>query len=156
MPGSSAFQQLDALLGEWQWEASLAGNLTAQGEASFEWMEGDGFLIQHTDGDAAPTAPPEWITNSPFPTVAVIAFDDVTGLFSYAYADARGVRRVYRMHLCDRVWEISGQAGPEFYQRFRGTFSSDEQSISGRWERSSDDVEWVTDFDITYTKVLMR
>jgi len=150
---SSAFHELDALLGEWTWEASIGGTPTAQGEASFEWLEGDGFLLQRTDGEPAETAPAEWTTNSPFPTVAVIAFDDVSGVFAYAYADARGVRRVYQMHLAARVWEISGQAGLEFYQRFRGTFSSDEQSIDGRWERSRDGEHWDTDFDIVYRKV---
>jgi len=152
MPGSSAFHQLDALLGQWRWEASIAGTPTAYGEASFEWLEGDSFLLQHADGEPAPTAPPEWITNLPFPTVAVIAFDDVTGRFSYAYADARGVRRVYQMHLTDRLWEIWGQAGPEFYQRFRGRFSLDEQAIDGRWERSLDNAAWELDFEIVYTK----
>jgi hypothetical protein len=155
MSAASAFHQLDALLGEWVWEASIAGVPTAHGEASFEWLEGDGFLVQRADGEPAPTAPPEWTVNSPFPTAAVIAFDDVTGMFSYAYADARGVRRVYEMKLTGGCWEISGQAGPEFYQRFRGTFSTDEQSIAGRWERSGDNSNWEIDFDITYTKVVL-
>jgi hypothetical protein len=154
MTGPPAFHQLDALLGEWQWEASIGGLPTAQGEASFEWLEGDGFLVQRADGEPAETAPPEWTINSPFPTAAVIAFDDVSGMFSYAYSDARGVRRVYEMKLSGGVWEISGQAGLEFYQRFRGTFSSDEQSIAGRWERSRDNEQWDTDFDITYKKLL--
>ena len=57
----SEFHQLDALLGEWRWEASIAGLPTAQGEASFEWLERDGFLVQRVDGEPAPAAPPEWI-----------------------------------------------------------------------------------------------
>ena len=132
----------------------IAGQPTARGTTTFTWLERGAFLVQHADADPPlPTAPPEWLTNSPFPLVTIIALDDASGTFCYAYADARGVRRVYQMRLSDGVWEIWGQAGPEFYQRFRGTFSQDGNTITSRWERSRDGSTWERDFDGTYAKV---
>jgi len=42
---------------------------------------------------------------------------------------------------------------PGFSQRLTGTFSDDGQTITCRLEKSSDDVHWEHDFDLTYTKV---
>ena len=69
--------------------------------------------------------------NSPFPLVTVIALDDFSGMFSYDYADGRGVRRVYRMTLSDGEWKYWGQAAADFFQRFTGTFSQDGATIRG-------------------------
>ena len=50
--------------------------------------------------------PPELIYNSPFPLVTIIAADDASDSFSYAYADARGIHRVYKMSLDDGGWKM--------------------------------------------------
>ena len=42
---------------------------------------------------------------------------------------------------------------PGFFQRFTGTFSDDNNTITGRWEGSRDGSNWEPDFDMTYTKV---
>jgi hypothetical protein len=93
------------------------------------------------------------VANSPFPITTIIGPDDASQTFCYAYADGRGVHRVYTMSLDDGVWKMWGQSGSEFFQRFTGTFSDDRNTITGRWERSRDGSNWETDFDVTYAKV---
>jgi hypothetical protein len=41
---------------------------------------------------------------------------------------------------------------PGFSQRFSGAFGDNGQTITGRWERSSDGVHWEHDFDLMYKK----
>ena len=56
------------------------------------------------------------------------------------------------MSLRDGVWKLWRDA-PGFSQRFEGRFSDDGKTISGRWEKSADGVQWEHDFDLTYTRV---
>lgn len=150
---SPVLQRLGALVGEWDMLASMGGHPTGRARAVFEPLEAGAFLVQHVD--AVPSeieVPPEWLANSPFPITAIIALDLASETFYYLYSDARGVHRVYRMSLADDVWTIWGQSGPEFFQRFTGTFSKDRDTITGRWEASRDGTTWETDFDVTYTK----
>jgi hypothetical protein len=110
---------LDALLGAWTFEITQEGQTVMRGRAEFARVEGGAFLLQHVTADLLPTTPDVWRENSPFPIVTVIGVDDPSGGFSYLYADGRGVRRVYQMTLADQIWEIRGQAGSRFFQRFQ-------------------------------------
>jgi hypothetical protein len=143
---------LDALLGAWTFEITQEGQTVMRGRAEFARVEGGAFLLQHVTADLLPTTPDVWRENSPFPIVTVIGVDDPSGGFSYLYADGRGVRRVYQMTLADQIWEIRGQAGSRFFQRFQGTLSDDGRAITAYWERSKDNQSWQRDFDIRYTK----
>jgi hypothetical protein len=146
--------RLDALVGEWEMHASIAGQPTGVARASFGWIEQGAFLVQRADaGPPLPGAPAEWLTNSPFPLTTIVGLDDSSETFCYAYADARGVHRVYRMSLNDGVWKIWGQSGPEFFQRFTGTFSDDGNTITGSWDMSRDGSHWKRDFDVTYSRM---
>ena len=51
-----------------------------------------------------------------------------------------------------REWTLRRE-GPPFAQRFRGTFSEDDTTLSGRWEIKEPGQEWSVDFDVTYTRV---
>jgi len=147
-------RRLDALVGEWDMQASMGGQPTGRVRATFEPLEGGAFLIQHADAVASEIeVPPEWVANSPFPLCTIIGLDLASETFYYLYADRRGVYRVYKMRLTDDEWKIWGQSGPEFFQCFTGSFSQDHTTITGRWEASRDGANWETDFDVTYTKV---
>jgi hypothetical protein len=151
---ASPLERLERLIGAWAMDITLAGQTVVRGRAEFSWFEGRAFVVQHVTAEPFLTTTPEqWRTNSPFPIVTVIGLDDSSGLLSYLYTDGRGVRRIYRMTLEDDVWEISGQAGPRFFQRFRGTFSRDGRTLTAYWERSENNKSWLRDFDVRYTKV---
>lgn len=145
--------RLGALVGEWDMRASIGGQPIGRARAVFEPLEEGAFLIQHADVvPAGFEIPAELAANSPFPITTIIGLDLASETFYYLYADARGVYRVYRMGLTDDDWKIWGQSGPEFFQRFTGTFSEDRNTITGRWEASRDGTSWETDFDVTYSR----
>ena len=147
-----ALRRLDALVGEWDMQASIGGQPTGSARTAFEWLEG-AFLIQRADaGPPLPDTPAEWLANSPFPLVTIMGLDESTGEFCMLYADARGACRVSRMTLTDGVWKIWREA-PGFFQRFTATVSGDGKTITGRWEGSRDGSAWQPDFDVTYAKV---
>jgi hypothetical protein len=146
-----ALVRLDALAGRWTVQPKVAGVPAAWTE--FEWLEGGPFLRQTTGADPMPpTAPKAWRDNAPSSAVAVIGLDDATGEFTMAYADARGVHRVYRLTFADGVWSIWRDA-PGFNQRFTATLSTEGDTMDGRWETSTDGIAWHLDFEVTYTRI---
>jgi hypothetical protein len=131
---------LTPLVGTWTIEiAAPSGPVT--GQATFAWLPGGGFLIQ------------TWETPTPYPSgIAVIGAAQIGQGFTQSYFDNRGVARVYQMGLSNGVWTL-GRQGPDFPQRFTGTISADQCTITGTWERSDDGATWTHDFDMTYQKV---
>lgn len=145
---------LNVLTGNWELVASIAGQPLGLGRFSFDWIEGGAFLRQHGEaGEPLAATPPEWIANSPFPMTAVIGRDDGSGEFSYLHADARGVRRVYRMTFDGETWTMRGATENGYQQRFTGILDADRRVITAKWESSRDGESWNHDFDETYTKV---
>ncbi|MFU8871925.1 hypothetical protein [Micromonospora sp. SL4-19] len=145
-----ALARLDVLVGRWTVRPKVEGLGAAWTEVS--WVEGGQHLRLFTDAEPAPdTAPQAWRENAPFPTTQLVGLDDAGEEFSVLYADARGVHRVYRMTFADGVWRMWRDA-PGFHQRFTGVLSDDGDTIDGRWEGSTDGVEWALDFELTYRR----
>jgi hypothetical protein len=137
-------EPLAALVGEWGMVPEFANVPPGKTGARvvFEWMPGRRFLIQRWEVPV-PEAPDG---------LAVIGADpENEGAFLQHYFDSRGVARVYRMTLRDGVWKL-WRDGPDFAQRYTGTFGDDGRTISGAWEIRQDD-DWQHDFDLTYTKL---
>jgi hypothetical protein len=138
-----ALDRLDAFVGEWSMEASLAPGVT--GRAVFEWVLGGQFLVERSVVPEAPDG------------IAVVGLDRDGEAFTQHYFDSRGVARLYAMTFSDRVWTLSRDSPDftalDFWQRFTGEFSADGRTISGRWETSGDGSTWERDFDLTYRKV---
>jgi hypothetical protein len=145
--------RLDALVGEWRMQASIAGQIVASGRTMFDWLESRSFLVQHAEADPLlPGTPAGWIENSPMPVTTMFGLDDTTEQFCMLYADARNVFRIYQMTLDESGWTIWRDA-PGFFQRFTATFSADGNTITGGWDGSPDGSTWERDFDQTYTKI---
>ena len=146
--------RLDVLIGEWEMQATFGGvAMPGRGRTTFEWLEDRAFLVQRADAELPEDAPPGWAPNWPFPVTVIIGADDRTQRFSYVYADARPVHRVYEMSLEDRVWKIWGQSGPEFFQRFSGAIDEDGNTITASWEKSADGSTWELDLELIYTRI---
>jgi hypothetical protein len=149
-----ALARLEALIGDWDGEALIDGQLVGRSHTSFTRASAGGFVLQHTTAlPAAEEVPPEWEANLPFPIHAVIGADDFGDEFTILYSDARGICRVYRMTLADGEWRLWGRAKADFFQRYAGTISADGRVITGRWERSTDGQAWELDFELVYTQV---
>lgn len=153
-PRSAALARLDALVGEWEMEATVGGRSMGSSRTTLRWADEGAFLLQRADVVAVgDDVPPGWVTNLPFPLWGVVGLDDHSGRFTMLYSDSRGVSRVYSMTLEDGLWRMWGRPGPEFFQRFTGNFSDDGAVITARWESSKQGTEWVLDFDLIYTRM---
>jgi len=146
-PSNPALERLAVFIGEWNIEITslrlqVDKTATVQGRATFDWIEGGAFLIEHFE-----------ISNPDFPRgISIIGPDDSAETYSMLYFDSRGVSRIYQMSLMNRVWNL-WRDFPGFSQRFIGTFSEDDKIINARWEMSSDGSNWELDFNMMYTKV---
>ena len=137
---------LDRFVGEWTMTATPPGGPPWPGEARvrFEWLDG-AFLLQRWTLRGGPEGAPTGGTT-------IVGCDAARGSYMQLYSDDRGVSRVYEMELRGPEWTLR-RAGPPFAQRFRGTFSADGRTISGRCELKDEGQGWRTDFDVTYTRV---
>jgi uncharacterized protein (DUF342 family) len=77
--------------------------------------------------------------------------DAGNGTYFQLYSDERGVCRVYEMSIGDGEWRL-WRVGEPFAQRFTATFGGDGNTIFGRWEKSEDRINYVTDFDLVYRR----
>jgi hypothetical protein len=142
---SEARKRLEVLVGEWTLEAEPPGGppWPGGGRVSFEWMESAPLLVQRWTIEL-PEAPDG---------IAVIGCDRSAGGYRQLYTDERDVQRIYEMSLADGVWRLWREGEP-FAQRFTGRIAEDGNTITGRWERADDAGGWVTDFDLTYRRVV--
>ncbi|HEX2370731.1 MAG TPA: hypothetical protein VHM94_16010 [Acidimicrobiia bacterium] len=139
---------LGRLAGTWEFEPFVEDRSAGKGRATFEWIEGEEFLLERT---VAEWTDPGWVENAPKTTRSVIGFDDTTLEVTQLYSDDRGVTRIYRGTLIDDHWRLE-RAAPDFHQRFVGEFVDGGQTIDGRWESSPDGTAWELDFPVTYRR----
>jgi hypothetical protein len=139
-----ALKKLEPLLGEWALEARSPDGepWPAEARASFEWHESGAHLVARSTADM-PEAPD---------SISIIGCDAANGTYFQLYSDDRGVCRVYEMNIDDREWKLWREGDP-FPQRFTATISEDGDTISGRWEKAEDGVNYTTDFYLTYSRV---
>lgn len=146
-PSNPALERLGVFVGKWNIEITSMSfhtdpSAVERGQASFDWLEGGAFLIEQSEVSAT-----DWPRS-----LAVIGPDDAAGTYNMLYFDSRGVSRIYRMTLSGGIWTL-WRDFPGFSQRFHGTFSNDNNTITARWEKSSDGSHWEHDFALTYTRV---
>jgi hypothetical protein len=147
-----ALDHLDALVGEWETEAThpYLPNTVIRGRATFEWLAGGFFLIWRAAYDH-PDIPD---------SIAILGCDDSSssgdarqagGGCSLHYFDSRGVARVYGLGADHGVWRF-WRDWPGFSQRYVATISADGNTITGNGELSRDGSTWEQDLRITYRK----
>ena len=131
------------LVDTWATEATHPGlpGAVVSGQATFEWLEDQRYLIQRSRYDH-PEIPD------------AIA---VTGIIGDQpcrhYFDARGGRRVFAVEITADSWPFWNDAAG-FSQRFSNTLGDDDNAIHGQAELSTDDgATWEHDLAITYRGV---
>jgi ketosteroid isomerase-like protein len=137
-----AVARLEPLVGRWRIDPAVPIDPAAEpaGEVEFEWLGDKAFVVQR------------WRTAAPeFPDGLAIIGSGEGEDFVQHYFDSRGVERVYGMSLRDGEWRL-WRDGPEFSQRFTGTFSADGTTITGAWEMAADGTTFEHDFDLVYTR----
>ena len=140
---------LGRLIGAWEFEPLVDGQPAGRGRATFEWMEGEAFVLERSEAE---WTDPGWAENAPVSTRAVIGWDDSTDEVVQLYADSRDVFRIYRGTLTEDAWRLE-RAAADFHQRFVGDFRDEGRTIEGRWESSPDGSAWALDFPITFRRI---
>jgi hypothetical protein len=142
---NASLQALSTAVGEWTTEAThpMLPSTVAHGRSTFEWLEGERFLIARARSD-----------HPDFPDSISIIGD--TGGLRMHYFDSRGVARIYELTLDGRVWTF-GRTAPDFSplnfkQRLTWTFSDDGRTIRGTSRICEDDKTWEDDLQITYRR----
>jgi hypothetical protein len=142
----NAMERFGWLIGEWSIEAGFHANAPA-GRVTFEWMPGERFIVERWEVPV-PEAPDG---------LAILGFDEGTGVYMQHYFDSRGVARIYKMSFEDRIWKLwrdtEDFSSLDFLQRYEGTLSEDGRTVTGAWEICHDGAAWDKDFDLTYMKV---
>lgn len=147
----ASLDRFDALIGEWEMEASFEAGYFAPdspaitnrgGRTTFEWLPGRFFLTQRfvSDHPAAPSG------------IAIIGPTDEPEILSQHYYDSRGVARVYKTSLDQKIWRVWRES-PGFWQRYTGVVSDDSGRIDGAWEGSSNGRDWTRDFGLAYIRL---
>jgi hypothetical protein len=142
---SQQLESLRALTGRWTTEGAhpLLPGPAIHGETTFEWLDGERFLIMrsHYDHPEIPDA------------IAVTGWVDpeVDEHLSTHYFDSRGVHRIYSVSMTTDAWHF-WRDDPGFGQRFTGTFSDDGHTITGRGQLSRDGATWDDDLALTYRR----
>ena len=142
-----ALKDLERLIGRWEMELSNAAFLPDRSakikeEITFEWLEEGAFLILRM-GERKSGAPS---------AIWLIHRDEASPDYKALYYDDRKISRIYEMSFSDGTWKL-WRRSPNFSQRFKGRISSDGNVISAEWEKSSDNLNWEHDFDVTYTRM---
>jgi hypothetical protein len=128
---NAALKSLDVMVGTWDLEGREAGsNGDINGRLSFEWMGGGFYLVQRVDVDYA---------GRKVRGVEYVGYDDTSkSLRSYFFSNEGpgpfgGVAIEYIWEVGDGTLTIwGGEVGSP--ANFKGTFSDDRKTISGRWE----------------------
>ena len=142
-----ALKDLEILAGNWDMVLSNASFLpnssdTITGQISIAWLESGAFLVMYMGSKPLVTPDATWLISR-----------DASALhYTALYYDNRKVSRVYEMSFSDGIWRMWRNSA-DFSQRFEGQLSDDGNSITARWEKSSNGSTWEHDFDVTYTKV---
>ena len=135
-----ALVPFDALIGTWTTEATHPmHDGVVPGSVTFEWLEGQAFLVQRSHNDHAQ-----------FPdSISVIGAPEAGGGLVMEYFDSRGVRRTYGISLEDGVLRIWRDA-PGFDQRFSATLGPD--AFEGAWQLARTAGDWQDDLRVAYRR----
>lgn len=131
---------LGRLVGEWKTEMThpQLPSHVVRGETTFEWLEGELFLIQRSRTD-----------HPDFPD-SISVLGDTDGLRMH-YFDSRGAHRVYEFGFEGGAWKI-WRDHPGFSQRFTGNFDDDGNTIDGLWQLAEGDHAYADDLKITFRR----
>ena len=135
-----ALEAFDVLIGTWDTEAThpmFEG--VVPGVMTFEWLEGERFLVQRSRND-----------HELFPdAISVIGAPESGEGLVMEYFDSRGVRRTYGIAIERgelRIWRDD----PSFAQRYSATLAPD--AFEGLWQLARTPGDWQDDLRVTYRR----
>jgi Protein of unknown function (DUF1579) len=142
---SAEIQRLHLFVGKWSTEGETHASADAPavkvtGIDTYEWMPGKFFLVHRMDGH---------IGNEELQQLEFIGYDPSSQTYTCHSFDNRGNADLFQANLRDHTWTIEGKSS-----RFTGLFNSIGNTLTGKWDQSSDGLNWLPWMDIKSTKVL--
>lgn len=138
-PGLEAYNRL---IGEWATEATHpdTGDTVVPGRATFEWLEGERFLIQRSANE-----------HPDFPdSISIIGVMEGGDTIEMQYFDSRGVHRVYSIEFDGKELRIRRDA-PGFAQRLNAELADDGSTLACVWQLDQGE-GYRDDIAITYRR----
>ncbi|WP_227011520.1 DUF1579 family protein [Paenibacillus lutimineralis] len=134
---------LEIFVGKWNTEGEIRATSSSPAARliavdTYEWLPGGFFLIHKVDGHMG---------NEVVKTTEIIGYDSSKKTYFTRSFDNQGNAGAYLANLRDRFWTINGEL-----ERFTGEFSSDGNTLKGKWELLSDGSNWQPWMDIKLTK----
>jgi hypothetical protein len=132
-----------ALIGAWEIEMThrLLPDTVVHGRATYEWLEGGRFLLQHA-GSEHPDFPD---------SLSVIGVMEGESDVSVQYFDSRGVHRAYAIAFDGRELTTLRDV-PGFAQRSSALLSDDGMTLTGVSQLNEDDRGYVDDLSFTWRR----
>lgn len=139
-------RRLQALIGRWKTQGRVLpsdGEDAAEIDAvdTYEWLPGGFALLHRVDAR---------VGDETVEGAEIIGYDPERGSYRTLYFGSDGPN-AYEARLSDRdgalVWSMRS-----LRDRFTGTFSPNGDTITGHWERLTDDAGWRPWMDVTLTK----
>jgi hypothetical protein len=133
-------EPFEAMIGIWETEATHPLiDAVVPGTVTFEWLEGDRFIVQrsHNDHELFPDA------------ICVIGPPEDDDGLVMEYFDSRGVRRTYEIAIEDgvlRVWRDD----PEFAQRMSASLAPD--GFEALYQLARTPGGWQDDLKVIYRR----
>lgn len=146
-------ERLDAFIGKWHMEGQqLAGPAGPAASISalqtYEWLEGGQFLIHRFDGH---------VGDSPAACVEIIGFEPERRCYRAHTFYNNGQMNVWDIDLRGDQWRVLGDwnsGDRQMKVRCTTTFADDGQTMTSKWEHSSDGLRWQTFWDVSARKIV--
>lgn len=153
MTRTSDLHPLKRLVGTWLTEGTHPARpgLVIRGTSTFEWLEGQQFLIQRARTDQPEFPDSMTITGFVDRDRAEPADGDDASLVMHYY-DSRGVFRTFNAAIDDKEWRVWNDSRG-FAQRFTGTFADGGSTISVVTLLCTDGSTWKDDLELTYRRL---
>jgi Protein of unknown function (DUF1579) len=141
---SPEIQRLHLFVGKWKTEGETHASADAPAVKvafmdTYEWMPGKFFLVHRADGQ---------IGNEQLNTLEFIGYDPSSQTYTCHSFDSRGNSDLFQANFRDPIWTIEGKSS-----RFTGMFATSGHTLTGKWEQSSDGVNWLPWMDVKLTKI---
>ena len=146
-----SLQHFKRLIGTWTTEATHPAwpGGVVHGTATFEWLEGEQFLLQRARSDQPEFPDSLTITGFVDRDRDEPAKDDDATMTMH-YFDSRGVFRTFQSEIDDRTWRLWNDS-PGFAQRFTFTFA-DDATMQLVTQLCKDGSTWRNDLEARYRR----
>ncbi len=148
---TAALHKLNVFIGKWniegkQYEGPFGPAAKISTVETWEWLPGELFLIHRLKGN---------VGEQEIACIEVIGYDEKSNYYTIHSFYNDGKTNQWQSREDNGTWTLTGNSqaeGKPIKVRSTTLFSNDNKSITVKWEKSNDGLEWETFWDINATK----